>query len=116
MKISLNWLRDFVDLPADLSPRELVDRFTITCAEVEGVEAIDVAAEGLICARVTSLSAATPDGAASQNWCASSASTGSGSAACNRASASPRRRCRRIRRGVESSEASVWRTSACSKS
>src|SRR5262249_28182764 len=38
MLISLNWLRDFVDIPADLDPRQLAQQFTITTAEVEGVE------------------------------------------------------------------------------
>ena len=38
MLISLNWLRDFVDLPDDLDPRTLAERFTMVCAEVEGVE------------------------------------------------------------------------------
>ena len=55
MLISLNWIRDFVDLPADLSPVELADRFTLTCAEVEHVEPIEVRAQGLICAQVREL-------------------------------------------------------------
>jgi phenylalanyl-tRNA synthetase beta chain len=38
--ISLNWLKDFVDIPADLDPRVLAERFTLTCAEVEGVSHI----------------------------------------------------------------------------
>ena len=38
MLISLNWLRDFVDLPADLDARELAERFTLTTAEAEGVD------------------------------------------------------------------------------
>jgi phenylalanyl-tRNA synthetase beta chain len=38
MLISLNWLKDFVDLPAGLDPRELALRFTTTTAEVECVE------------------------------------------------------------------------------
>lgn len=40
MLISLNWLKDFVDIPEDLDPTELAERFTITCAEVEKVEHI----------------------------------------------------------------------------
>ncbi len=52
MLISVNWLRDFVDLPADLDPRALAERFTMVCAEVEGVEPIAVGAEGLIAAGV----------------------------------------------------------------
>lgn len=38
MLISRNWLRDFVDLPADLDPRRLAERLTITTAEVDSVE------------------------------------------------------------------------------
>ncbi len=52
MLISLNWIRDFVDLPAELDPRQLAERFTRTTAEVDGVEAIRVDASGLITARV----------------------------------------------------------------
>lgn len=37
MLISLNWLREFVDIPESLDPRELGERFTITTAEVEEV-------------------------------------------------------------------------------
>ncbi|MCH7526820.1 MAG: phenylalanine--tRNA ligase subunit beta [Planctomycetes bacterium] len=55
MLVSLNWIRDFVDLPKKVSSEELADRFTITCAEVEGVEAIEVGATGLICAEVTKI-------------------------------------------------------------
>jgi len=54
MLISLNWIRDFVDLPRDVSPPELGERFTLTCAEIEGVERIRVDARGLIAARVVS--------------------------------------------------------------
>jgi len=52
MLISLNWLRDYVDLPADLDPQDLAERFTCTTAEVETVERIDVQPNGLIAARV----------------------------------------------------------------
>jgi phenylalanyl-tRNA synthetase beta chain len=52
MLISLNWLRDFVDLPADLDIRALAERFTRTTAEVEEVIPIEVGARGLIAARV----------------------------------------------------------------
>ncbi len=52
MLISLNWIRDFVDLPADLDPRELAERFTVTTAEVEGVEHVTCAAGGLIAAGI----------------------------------------------------------------
>ncbi len=52
MLVSLNWIRDFVDLPRDVSPPELAERFTLTCAEIEGLEPIRVDARGLIAARV----------------------------------------------------------------
>lgn len=57
MLISMNWIRDFVDLPSDVAPKELADRFTITCAEVEGVERIEVAARGLVCAQIKEIAA-----------------------------------------------------------
>jgi len=37
MKISLDWIKDFVQLP-DLSPEEMGVRFTLSTCEVEGVE------------------------------------------------------------------------------
>lgn len=55
MLISLNWIRDFVDLPADVDPRELAERFTIVTAEVEGVEHITCEAKGLVVAEILSV-------------------------------------------------------------
>lgn len=52
MLISLNWIRDFVDLPADVDPRKLAERFTLVTAEVEGVEHITCTADGLIAAEI----------------------------------------------------------------
>ncbi len=37
MLVSVSWLRDFVDIPPEVDPRELAERFTLTCAEVEDV-------------------------------------------------------------------------------
>lgn len=54
MLISLNWIRDFVDLPADIDPRALAERFTVTTAEVEGVEHVACGAQGLVAGRVLS--------------------------------------------------------------
>lgn len=54
MLVSLNWLRDFVDVPASVDPVALAERFTLVCAEVEGVERIEVGAEGLIAAQIIS--------------------------------------------------------------
>jgi phenylalanyl-tRNA synthetase beta chain len=55
MLISLDWIRDYVDLPADLDPRELAERFTRTTAEVEEVQRVDIAAKGLIVAHIESI-------------------------------------------------------------
>ena len=55
MLISLNWIRDFVDLPADLDPRALAERLTRTTAEVEEVREIRVDAQGLIAARIVKI-------------------------------------------------------------
>lgn len=57
MYISLNWLKDFVDLPGDIDPRELALRFTITTAEVEGVERVQANFAGLIAARIEAVRA-----------------------------------------------------------
>jgi phenylalanyl-tRNA synthetase beta chain len=38
MNISINWIKDYVDLPTDISPRELGVKFTLATCEVEGVE------------------------------------------------------------------------------
>ena len=40
MLVSLDWIKDFTDIPGDLSPQELGSRFTLATAEVEGVETI----------------------------------------------------------------------------
>src|SRR3954471_687186 len=41
MRISLEWVSDFVTLPADRSPRELAHDLTLKTVEVEGVEQVD---------------------------------------------------------------------------
>ena len=52
MLISLNWIRDYVDLPNDLDVKALAERFTVTTAEVESVRVISIDARGLIAARI----------------------------------------------------------------
>ncbi len=54
MLISLNWIRDFVELPGDVEPGELAERFTRTTAEVEEARPVRVNAKGLVAARVQS--------------------------------------------------------------
>jgi len=53
--VSLNWIRDFVDLPHDLDPRALAERFTCTAAEVDGVEHVTCEATGPLAAEVRSV-------------------------------------------------------------
>jgi phenylalanyl-tRNA synthetase beta chain len=55
MFISLNWLKDFVDLPPNLDPRELALKFTLTTAEVEGVERVQANFSGLLAAKIESI-------------------------------------------------------------
>lgn len=38
MKLSLNWIGDYVRLPQSLTPRELAHQLTMTTVEVEGIE------------------------------------------------------------------------------
>jgi len=57
MIISLNWLRDFVDIPASLDPNQLALKFTTTTAEVEGVVEHRANFEGLLAARVEQVEA-----------------------------------------------------------
>jgi phenylalanyl-tRNA synthetase beta chain len=64
MLISLNWIRDFIDLPDDLDPRALAERLTRTTAEVDDVRRIEVRASGLIAAKI--LNVASIPGAAEQ--------------------------------------------------
>jgi phenylalanyl-tRNA synthetase beta chain len=53
--ISLNWIRDFVDLPADLDPMEVMNRITMRTAEVDGVERLWKHLPQVVTARVVEL-------------------------------------------------------------
>jgi phenylalanyl-tRNA synthetase beta chain len=55
MLVSLNWLKEFVDIPADLDPRDLALRFTTTTAEVDGIEHVEPNFAGLVAAKIESL-------------------------------------------------------------
>lgn len=46
MKLSLNWISDYVTLPADLTPKDLAHQLTMSTVEVEGIHEVDIAAEG----------------------------------------------------------------------
>jgi len=51
MKISLDWLAEYVDL-SGLEPAELADRLTMSTAEVEGLEQVGGGMDGVVTARV----------------------------------------------------------------
>ena len=54
MRISYNWLKEFVKF--DLSPEELAERLTLTGTEIERVERLTPDFQGVVTAKVSSLS------------------------------------------------------------
>ncbi len=56
MKFTWNWLKDFADLDG-LDPLAVADRFTLTVAELEGVERVGTGLAGVRPARIASLDA-----------------------------------------------------------
>src|SRR3989338_3704912 len=48
MHISLNWLKDFVDLPKNLDPKDLAEQLTLKTAEVEAVHQAGEGLEGMV--------------------------------------------------------------------
>jgi phenylalanyl-tRNA synthetase beta chain len=54
MLISLNWIKDFVDIP-DMSPKELGSLFTLATAEVEDVIVKGEALKPILCVEIKSL-------------------------------------------------------------
>ena len=63
MKISLDWISDYVDL-ADITPEDLADKLTLATAEIEGVEYVTNAGDSVVVARVAQLEPLSgPDGA-----------------------------------------------------
>lgn len=51
MYISLNWIKDFVDIDG-IDVKELINQFTLSCAEVEGYEIKGENVSGVITARI----------------------------------------------------------------
>ena len=51
MRLPLNWLREFVDLP--VTPEELAERLTLVGFEVEGIELENPDFSGVVVGRVT---------------------------------------------------------------
>ena len=54
MYISLNWIKDYVDLDG-INVEELINKFTLSCAEVEGVEYKGRDLSGIITAKIESV-------------------------------------------------------------
>ena len=46
MKISLNWIADYVTLPAGLTAKDIAHQLTMSTVEVEGIHEVDLAAAG----------------------------------------------------------------------
>lgn len=55
MLISIDWIKDFVELSKDLSPKELAERFTMGTAEVEGYKQTGEAFSKVKVAQITSI-------------------------------------------------------------
>lgn len=55
MKISLNWLKDFVDIPSKYSPKELAELLTLRTCEVEGFEDEKMKFAGMVVGKVAAL-------------------------------------------------------------
>jgi len=54
MYISLNWIKDYVDLEG-VDLKKLINQFTLSCAEVEGYEVKGENVKGVITAKITSV-------------------------------------------------------------
>lgn len=55
MLISLDWLKDFVDIPKDISPKLLADQLTLKTAEVEQIVSESAKFDNMLVGRVTKL-------------------------------------------------------------
>ena len=55
MKFSWNWLSDYVDL-SGIAPSVVAERFTMTVAELEGVETIGAGLERVLAGRLVAVS------------------------------------------------------------
>ncbi len=54
MKLSLDWLREYVALPADLDPHQLAHDLTMSTVEVEGVDDLAAGLAGVVISEVRS--------------------------------------------------------------
>jgi len=56
MKVSLNWIREYVDLPADLTMERLAFDLTMRTVEVEGYENLSEGLKNIVTGRITEVS------------------------------------------------------------
>lgn len=57
MKLSLNWIKDYVDLPANLEMKELAHQLTMRTVEVEGYERLAETLAQIVLARILRMEA-----------------------------------------------------------
>ncbi len=55
MKISLDWIKEFTDIPSDITPQELGMKFTLSTCEVEGVEISNEHMDAVTVAEITAI-------------------------------------------------------------
>lgn len=55
MKLSLNWLKEYVPLPADLTPEKIAYDLTMTTVEVESCESPGESLEGIVVGKINAL-------------------------------------------------------------
>ncbi|MGP3947710.1 phenylalanine--tRNA ligase subunit beta [Streptomyces sp. 7N604] len=77
MKISLNWLSDYVDL-GGLTPEAVADRLTLATAEVEGFDVVTNRADSAVVARITAVEQIAPATDGSPGLRAVTVDTGTG--------------------------------------
>jgi len=70
MRVPISWLRDLVELPTDVSARELADRLIAVGLEVETVEAVGAELSGpLVLGRVASFDEEAHSNGKTVRWC-----------------------------------------------
>ena len=70
MKVPVSWLRDYVDLPADVDVKELADKLTFLGLKLEALEAAGADVTGpLLVGRVVSFEAEEHSNGKTIRWC-----------------------------------------------
>lgn len=70
MRVPVSWLRDYVDLPADLTTAELADRLTMLDLKLEEIDAVGAELSGpIVVGRVLSAEPEPQKNGKTINWC-----------------------------------------------